>query len=336
MINPLLISVLGISFASTIFFILWWIPKARRAGLVGEDMNKLHKPKIAEVGGLPVLFGFLSGVLLFIGHRTFIQGTTENLIEVLGVIATITIIAVIGIVDDILGWKLGIKQYQKPLFCVFAALPLMMINAGKSSMNLPLIGAIDLGLLYPLFVVPLILIFTSNTFNMLAGYNGLEAGMGIIILFVLGFFAWQIEGLSVYAMLAAIMIMSLLAFLIFNWYPARIFPGDSLTYMVGALIGTIAILTNQDKVLLILFIPYYFELILFLRMIFHNIKAEAFAKINPDRSLAMPYRKIFDTTHIALGFLSKIKKRVYEKDVVYTILAFEIFTALVVLMVFMM
>jgi UDP-N-acetylglucosamine--dolichyl-phosphate N-acetylglucosaminephosphotransferase len=334
MINLLLLSVLGLSFASTIFFILWWIPKARKAGLTGKDMNKLSKPEIAEVGGLPVLFGFLTGVLLFIGHRTFIQGITENLIEILGIITTITIIAIIGLIDDILGWKIGIKQYQKPLLCIFAALPLMMINAGKSFMVIPLIGTIDLGLLYPLLIVPFILIFTSNSFNMLAGYNGLEAGMGIIILSTLGFLAWQVEGLSVYAVIAAIMIMCLLAFLMFNWHPARIFPGDSLTYMVGALIGTIAILTNQDKALLILFIPYYLEIILFIRILLHKIKAEAFAKVNPDGSLTAPYKKVFDTTHIAIKFLSKIKRKVYEKDVVYTILAFEIFIALVVLMFF--
>jgi UDP-N-acetylglucosamine--dolichyl-phosphate N-acetylglucosaminephosphotransferase len=96
---------------------------------------------------------------------------------------------------------------------------------------------------------------------MLAGYNGLEAGLGIIILSVMGFVAWQ-SGLGWVSMLAFCMVFALIAFLKYNWYPAKIFPGDTLTYSVGALIACVAILGNMERIAIILFVPYFITFIL--------------------------------------------------------------------------
>ncbi len=53
------------------------------------------------------------------------------------------------------------------------------------------------------------------------------------------------------------MVGALLAFLWFNWYPAKVFPGDTLTYSVGALVACIAILGDMEKIAVILFIRNY-------------------------------------------------------------------------------
>ncbi|MDP2841599.1 MAG: hypothetical protein Q8O17_04910 [Candidatus Methanoperedens sp.] len=47
-------------------------------------------------------------------------------------------------------------------------------------MAFPFLGTLDIGLLYPLLIIPIGMIGASNAFNMLAGYNGLEAGMLIV------------------------------------------------------------------------------------------------------------------------------------------------------------
>ncbi|MCH7535807.1 MAG: glycosyl transferase family 4, partial [Bacteroidetes bacterium] len=65
------------------------------------------------------------------------------------------------------------------------AIPLIVVNAGVSDITLPFIGSVDFGILFPLLIVPIMIIFTTNAFNMLAGFNGLEAGNGIIILSIL-------------------------------------------------------------------------------------------------------------------------------------------------------
>jgi len=328
MIDILLVVCLLVAFFATFFATKWWIKRANKVGLVGADMNKFEKRNIAEIGGLPVLMGFLFGVLLYVGYRTFISHTAEFNLEILAVTSTITIIAIIGLMDDILGWKLGLQKWQKPLFTLFAALPVMMINIGKSQMILPLIGQVDLGIIYPIIFVPVFIMIFANGFNMLAGYNGLEAGLGIIILGALGYIVWIDQGLGKVAMLAGVMIACLVGFLIFNSFPAAIFPGDTFTYSVGALIAIVAILGNAEKAALFLLIPFVIEFLLKLR---GGFKKESFGKPNQDNSLEMPYKKIYGLEHLFIWFLKKVKKRAFEREVVISLYVFELIFVLGVL-----
>ena len=50
---------------------------------------------------------------------------------------------------------------------------------------------------------------------------------------------------------------------------------------------------------------------------------QAFAKVNEDGSLELPYKHIYDTTHLAIWVLKKLKTKVYEKDVVLFIVAVQ-------------
>ncbi len=125
--------------------------------------------------------------------------------------------------DDLLGWRTGIRQSKKVLLTFLIPVPLMVINAGQSVMAFPFLGTIDIGLLYPLLIIPIGMIGAPNAFNILAGYNGLEAGMGIVILSTLGLIAYS-TGNTVAAVIAVTTISALLALLYFNKYPAKVFP----------------------------------------------------------------------------------------------------------------
>ena len=316
-----------LSFLTTFFITPLWIKKVKKAGLVGGDMNKLGKPEVAEMGGICVAAGFLVGVFFYIGITTFyFNGGDVISLYLFACLCTILIITNVGMIDDILGWKIGLRQWQKPILTLPAALPIMVINAGQSVMSVPFLGPVDFGIFYPLIIIPIGITVAANGFNMLAGYNGLEAGMGILILTVMGFVAWQI-GLGWVSILAFCMVFALIAFLKYNWYPAKIFPGDTLTYSVGALIACVAILGNMETIAVILFIPFILDFILPLRKRF---KVEAFAKVNKDGSLDMPYKGIYDLTHFAIFVLRKMKNKVYERDVVMFILGIELVIVAVV------
>lgn len=316
-----------ISFISTFYILRIWIKKALRNGIVGPDMNKPGKPLVAEMGGICVVFGFVFGLLLFIGLQTFIYKINNPItLAIFAVLCTVLLIAIIGMTDDLLGWKTGLPQWLKPLLAIPAAIPLMVINAGNTWMELPFIGEINWGIIYPLIIIPLAIMCASNGFNILAGYNGLEAGMGIIILTTLGAFAYYTNKIEV-AALAFCMAGALLAFLWFNWYPAKVFPGDSLTYPVGALIACIAVFGDLEKIALILFIPYIIDFILVLRS---RCKGEAFAKVCDDGSLDQPFDRITHMTHFALASVKKMRGVVHEKDVVVFIYGIEVIMALVV------
>lgn len=307
--EKILLLPLLIGFFSVLFITPNWIKRMKKAGICGKDMHKLDKKDIAEAGGVPVLLGFIMGVLFYIFLETFYFNYSGNLIEIFALISSILIIGIIGLIDDILGWKIGLNKKIRLILLVFASIPLVVINAGHSTM----IG-IDFGILYPLILVPLGIVGVSATFNFLAGYNGLESRQGILILSALAI-ATYITGNSWLSLICLIMVFCLIGFLIYNKIPALIFPGDVLTYSVGALIAIITILGNIEKIAVIFFIPYIFEVILKSR---GKLKKESFAKLNSKGYLEVPYNKIYGLEHFAIKMLKKIKpsKNVTEGDVI--------------------
>jgi UDP-N-acetylglucosamine--dolichyl-phosphate N-acetylglucosaminephosphotransferase len=198
------------------------------------------------------------------------------------------------------------------ILVILASIPLVVINAGESVIALPFIGAVNLGLLYPLLLIPLGITGAATTFNFLAGMNGLESSQGCIIFTALGVVTY-FTGNTWLTLICLIIAFSLLGFLYFNKSPAKVFPGDVLTYPIGGLIAIIVILGNIERIGLFFFIPYIIEVALKSR---GNLKKQSFGKPNKDKSLDLLYDKIYGMTHFSIWFLKKFKKKVYERDVV--------------------
>lgn len=315
---PAIITI-AVSFLVTLFALPFWIRRALARDFVGIDVHKKGKYKVAELGGLIVVFGAVIGLLFYVAVRVFYYKDSYGIVFILSAVASILIAAIIGIVDDILGWKIGLRQRQKVILSLLAALPLVVANAGHSKMNIPLLGIVDFSYAYPILLIPLAVVGASNGFNMLAGFNGLEAGMAVLQLGALGYISW-ISSARPAAIIAACMLAAVLAFWLFNRYPARVFPGDTFTYSVGASIAVVAILGNVEKFALILFIPYFIELALKAR---GGFRKESFAKVLSDGSLANRYSKWYSLTHVAVSLLRKIKGRASEDSVVLLLLSLE-------------
>ncbi len=319
----LLIILISISFFVTFFTLPYWISGAHRRGLEGVDKHKINKKKVAESGGIAVLVGTCAGILLYIATNTFLFHNTENLISIFAILSVLLIATIVGLIDDLFGWKRGLSKKTRIFLVLFAAIPLMVINAGTSVMAIPFLGLVNFGLFYPLFIIPLGVIGATTTYNFLAGYNGLEASQGMILLSALALVTY-INGDRWLSIICLFMVASLFAFYLFNKYPAKVFPGDVLTYSIGAMIALITILGNIEKIAVFFFIPYILETALKSR---GKLVKESFAKVEEDGSLNMPYEKIYGLEHLAIYLLKKIKpnKKVYEKEVVYFINAFQIF-----------
>ena len=327
----LLISIL-ISFVLTAIFLPKWNKKCNKVGMLWEDMNKYHKPGVASSGGIIVIMSFVLGVLFYVAIRQFLFKDVDGLsLDIFALLSVILILAVIGVADELLGWKHGGLSARFRIFMALAAsIPLVVINAGTHVINLPFLGNVELGLIYPLILIPLGIAGASTTYNMLAGLNGLESGQGIIIISFLSFIAY-ITGSSWLSLIGLCMVASLIVFYYYNKCPARVFPGDILTYSIGALIACMAILGNFEKMAVFVFIPYILEVILKSR---GRLKKQSFVIPQKDGSLEMPYNKIYGLTHLSLFILKKFKKKVYETDVVYLIFAFQIIICLLALLLF--
>ncbi|HDD04947.1 MAG TPA: hypothetical protein ENF51_00460 [Candidatus Aenigmarchaeota archaeon] len=300
MVEVMLFLCMLVAFFSTLLITPKFSKFLEDIGVVGIDVHKRDKRRVPEMGGPVVLFGFLTGSFLFLWAQVFLLGRKE-VVDILAVISTALITTLVGMFDDLgallkrrEGFKrIGLKQWQKPLLTLPAAIPLMAIMAGDPNISLPLVGSVNVGLLYPLFLVPIGIVGATNAYNLLGGLNGVEAGMGFIILVSLGVFALSIGEVDAGA-IALISASSVLAFLYYNWYPARVFPGDSFTYLVGSLIASVAIIGNFEKFAVFCFIPWIVEFFLKARTKF---KAQCFGKLQKDGTLR-PSEGINSLTHV--------------------------------------
>ena len=326
MVEVLLLFSLAISFLLTFFTLPFWIRKAKGVGLIWEDMNKPEHPKnVAGSGGIVVVLAFVVGVLYYVAVRTFIIKDPDKIsLEIFSLLSVVLILAIVGIIDDLFGWRnKGLSKRSRLFLAVIASIPLVVINAGNSAMNIPLLGNIDFGVIYALILIPLGIAGATTTYNFLAGFNGLEAGQGILVLGFLSYVAY-VTGSSWLSLVGLIMVAALIGFLYYNKYPAKVFPGDSLTWTIGALIAGMAILGNFEKIAVFVFIPYILETALKSR---GKLAKASFAKPNKDGSLEIPFQKIYGLEHASVYILKRLKpsKKVYERDVVYLIHGFQIF-----------
>ncbi|MEM3405629.1 MAG: glycosyl transferase family 4 [Candidatus Pacearchaeota archaeon] len=311
-----------LSFFLTLIILPKWIKKAHEIGLKWKDCNKNKEVYVAGSGGIIVLFVFVISTLLYVAIKTFYFKTTENVIEILALLTSILLLGMTGLIDDLLGWhRKGLSKRIRIFLCIISAIPLMVINIKNGY-----------GFFYLLFIVPIGITGCATTFNFLAGMNGLEARQGILLLGALAI-ASYFTNVRWVSLIALTMISSLIAFLFYNKYPAKIFPGDILTYSVGGLIAIIAILSRLEKFALFIFIPYFIEVFLKLR---GNLEKQSFGKPKKDNSLDLLYDKIYSLNHLAIILLKKIKpsKKVYERDVVLAINIFQIIIIIIAFIIF--
>jgi UDP-N-acetylglucosamine--dolichyl-phosphate N-acetylglucosaminephosphotransferase len=323
-----------VSFFLTLVLVPKWINKCRQTGMLWEDMNKPGHPKnVASSGGIVVVLSFVLGILVYIALRTFLRGDADGVnTQLFSLLSVLLILSVVGLTDDLLGWKHGgLSKRFRIFLVVFSSIPLVVINAGHSVINFPFLGQINLGLLYPLIVIPLGITGATTTYNFLAGFNGLESGLGVIILTFLSLVAYA-TGTPWLALVGLTMVAALLAFFIYNKFPAKVFPGDILTYSIGALVAIMAILGNFEKIALFVFIPFIAETILKCR---GGLCKHSFGRPNKDGSLELPYNKIYGLTHLSIWILKRFKEKVYESDVVYLIFAIEILFCLGAMLIFL-
>ena len=283
---------LAISFLTSFVTTKWVIAHSLKKGIVGIDVNKRERPKVASIGGVGPIAGFLAGgFTLLVKNAQDGADMAEEII--IGVLLTSLIIAFLGILDDILDIRQSIRAFTP----VFAAVPLSIFSLGHSVINVPFIGKVDFGIWYNIIVVPFALTIAANAFNMLEGLNGLGAGMGIIMALTLAVIGLRAGGAStVSGELAIVLALSLLAFLVFNRYPAKAFPGNVGTYFIGASIGALGISGYMLTALFFLYIPYAVEFFLKARTKFKGV---SFGKVREDGTLYWDERP-HSLTHVVM------------------------------------
>ena len=296
-----LVAALATAFGMTYCLIPWLIPKLRERGIVGRDLNKPTHPQIVEMGGIAVVIGFFTGTSVALAF----DGVDNR--ELLFVsLSTVLGAAFVGVLDDLF----ELRQRQKALFPFLIALPLGV--ALDSVIYLPFIGEVDFGHLI-IIGVPFAVTCAANAGNMLEGFNGLGTGLGILMsstLILLAFHHDRLDGVFILVPLLG----GLLAFLMFNRYPAVIFPGDTLMLFTGAAIAVGGMLSNLYAQTTVIFLPMIAEFFLKLR---GDFKAENYCSNASNGRLEYSGR-IESITHIVMKHA-----RLSERQLVAVIWALE-------------
>ena len=226
--------------------------------------DKLHDIKAGTpVGGgnfIIVMTVVLFAIIFPLSSRMglFIQ-TAYNLRGELWVIfITFIGFGVLGLMDDItkmfgkpkegaMGMWVGMRRGPKFLLQITVGLIvslIMYLDLGISILHIPLIGVtLNLGWFYVPFATFVIVAF-SNAFNITDGLDGLASGLLLICLLAFSVIAAGSldTPLSIFM---AIWSGSLIAFLYFNVYPARVWLGDAGAMSFGATLGLIGLLTGN-------------------------------------------------------------------------------------------
>lgn len=225
-------SICGIvAFMTTYLAMPRLIKKLNDAEIVGKDIHKPSKPKIAEMGGIGILFGVVIG--LFVAVYLYPKLQFSLIITLL----VILLVGMVGMVDDLI----TLSSKEKLILLWLAGLPLIWISPPS------------VGIVY-MILIPIAVSIAANLTNMLAGLNGIESGLGAIAMISLTA-SCIILGKYDVAIISMVMLGALLAFLIYNRHPSRVFPGDVGTLIIGATIVVVAFIGRVKIIALIVLIP---------------------------------------------------------------------------------
>jgi len=231
-----------------------------RFGVGGIDINKPNRPKITEAGGMLLLPGIWILVLMLVQ------------LEIINPIAyallfTLTCFAAMGFFDD--GFKLFKKERGWSRYLANRAVVSFVFTLPFAFLVLPpLFGWCPCSMWTYWYAVAggILIMLAASLSNSFAGLNGWEVGSSVIVLAGLTVMAAFSESYtSTLIALCLIMLGAQMALFRFNRYPARVFPGDSGTLLIGSFIGCIVLFIDKWYLAACLFYPHVFDILLKLK-----------------------------------------------------------------------
>jgi len=200
-----------------------WYPK--------PTAHQTHTRPTSRLGGVAIFISFVLAFLLVV----------DLTLPRLGMLLAISIVFVMGLLDDIY----NVRAIYKLLIQLLAIAIAIIFGVKIGQIANPFGGVIVFSQFWDIFFTTAWLLVVTNAMNLLDGLDGLSAG-------VTGIFSITLFWLSLFvvvnqpetAVIAIILLGVILGFLRWNWYPAKIFMGDSGSNMLGLLIGILAIISG--------------------------------------------------------------------------------------------
>ncbi len=211
-----------VAFFISFYFIPVLIHLAEKKKLVDvPDERKIHTDPVPRFGGVGIFAGFVFSLLLNVSIN-------NQFLEFQYLLAAFLIIFFLGVGDDIMvlsPFKKFIGQLVASFILIFKGH--LLINNLHGFLGIQQIpDAVSYLLTY--FTIIVII----NAMNLIDGVDGLAGSLSLISTFLFG--SWlYLNGDLAYSLIAFSLFGSILAFLYYNYHPAKIFMGDAGSMMMG-------------------------------------------------------------------------------------------------------
>jgi UDP-N-acetylglucosamine--dolichyl-phosphate N-acetylglucosaminephosphotransferase len=255
------------------------IRKSMEKGLIVKDMYKKDFPKVPSNGGLVlILVAFFSISIVSLFYAKYIPSVNYTLFIIVG------LFALFGLLDDIIDIGRPAKLVLL-YYCSYALIPF----ATTTQLVLPLIGVVDLGIVYLQLILPTYVPVTANLVNMHSGFNGLAPGLSLMILSTL-ILKSLLDG-EIFNILFIVSLTGALAgYYLFEKYPARMFWGNVGSLGIGAAIGATIVIQGYIISGFIMLIPHVVNFLLYVywRLNTNRYPISKFGKVRDDGTLEVP------------------------------------------------
>ena len=257
-----------LSFAATALLGGWVILPALRRLKAGQEIRSVGPKWHASKAGTPTMGGlmFILGIALAILAAGW-PGTLDGELTHVYLFLFSSVFGVIGFLDDFEKVKrhqnLGLTAIQKFLLQLAAAILFLMLMRFEGRITphlyIPFINA-DLSLSWPAYMVfsAFVIVGTVNAVNITDGLDGLAASVSVpVALFYVTAAAWL--GYTQLGGFAGAALGGLLAFLLFNAHPAKVFMGDTGSLFLGGAVAGMAFAIDLPLILIPVGIVYIVE-----------------------------------------------------------------------------
>lgn len=240
-----------------------WLHRLKFGQQILEDGPVWHKKKqgTPTMGGMTFIFGIVIASVVALLVK-FDAHLLMMLVISLG-------FGLIGFIDDYIKVvkkrNLGLTAWQKLILqALFSVIYVWVLNKTGDLNTEIIVPFINKSIAMPWWLyIPFILFVVVGTVNSVNLTDGLD-GLATSITVVVGIFfavVGLMSGSDTAAFFAAALVGGLLAFLIFNHYPAKVFMGDTGSLFLGGAVSVLAIGLKMPLILIIVGFVYLFEAI---------------------------------------------------------------------------
>ncbi len=256
LVKTLIYTLLGAFLIAVVLspFVIPFLKRLKFGQSIRDEGPKWHQKKSGTptMGGVVILLSGLASAGIAIMYQLDIT------IEIILLVFVTLGYGIIGFIDDfikvVLKRNLGLTSKQKLIGQLFIAVifyvGLRMLDHSTLLMIPGTDLSIDLGLLYPILVI-FMLVGASNAVNLTDGLDGLLAGTGAIAFGTFAVLSWNLFEFHI-AIFCVALVGAMLGFLVFNAHPAKVFMGDTGSLALGGAIAAIAILTKMELLLVVI------------------------------------------------------------------------------------